>query len=210
MIEGDTQLTRVIVVDHSSQEDNEKEVDLFKATRETVVRRGTSAFADDWAIPNIYFDYSAYNQNVFMAFSMNYEIYVKDLEGNTLHVIKRPYENVKVGPKEKEVLADWALRNESSKWILDAYPDTIVALKSLKALPKGYLAVYRVTGAKMFEIDVYDPEGRFVYILKAPDEIAMEDARFYNFGFSTLQSRDEFSLYVEYKVKNLPEIFSTH
>jgi len=92
---------------------------------------------------------------------------------------------------------------------LDAYPDTIVAIKSVKALPRGYLAVYRVTGAKMFEIDVYDPEGKFVYILKVPDEISMEDAIFYDFGFATLENRDDFRFYVEYRIINLPEIFST-
>ena len=208
-IERDTEKSQVVFIDLSSQEEEGSEVNLHEATRKTVIRKGTSAFADDWAVPNVYYDYSAFSQNVFVVFSMNYEIYVKDLEGKTLHVINRPYENVKVGPKEKEILAAWALQNESSKWILDAYPDTLVAIKAVKALPKGYLAVYRVSGAKTFEIDVYDPEGRYIYVLKAPDEISMEDAIFYDFGFSTLENRNDFRYYVEYKVKNLPEIFSS-
>ena len=82
-----------------------------------------------------------------------------------------------------------------------------MAIKSVKTLPRGYLAVYRVSAPKMFEIDVFDPEGKFVYILKAPDEISMEEAHFYNFGFSTLEIRDDFRFYVEYRIKNLPEIF---
>jgi hypothetical protein len=207
-IEGDTEQSRVVVVDLLAQEDKESEVNLYEVTRETVIRKGSSAFADDLAVPNIYFDYSTYSQNVFISFSLNYEIYVKNLEGTTLHVIKRPYENVKIGLKEKQMLTEWATKRESMKWVLDAYPDTIVAIKSMKALPKGFLAVYRVTGANMFEIDVYDPEGRFVYILKVPDEISMDDAIFYDFGFSTLENRDDFRFYAEYKVKNLPEIFS--
>ena len=207
-IDGDTQQRRVEVVDLSIPEGTEDKINLYESTREWIIRKGRSAFADDWATPNIYYDYSAYSKNVFIALSSNYEIYVKDLGGKILHVIKRPYENVNVGPKEKEILADWARQNESSKWILDAYPDTLMAIKSVKALPKGYLAIYRISGAKMFEIDVYDPEGRFVYILKTPEAISMEDARFYDFGFSTLEIRDDFRFYVEYKVKNLPEIFS--
>ena len=207
-IDGDTEQRRVVVVDLSAQEDEKGEINLYEDTREWIIRKGRSAFADDWATPNIYYDYSAYSKNVFIALSLNYEIYVKDLEGKTLHVIERPYENVKVGPQEKEILADWTLQNESSRWILDAYPDSLVAVKSVKTLPKGYVAVYRVSGPKMFEIDVYDPEGRFVYILKVPAAISMEEARFYNFGFSTLESHDDFRFYVEYKVKNLPEIFS--
>jgi hypothetical protein len=208
IIEGDTEQRQVVLVDLSAQEDEEGVINLYQETREWIIRKGRSAFADDWATPNIYFDFSAFSRNVFIAFSLNYEIYVKDLEGTILYVIKRPYENVKVGPKEKEILTDWAMQHESSKWILDAYPETMAAIKSVKALPKGYLAVYRVSGPKMFAIDVLDPEGRFVYILKVPDAISMEDARFYNFGFSTLENRDDLRFYVEYKVKNLPEIFT--
>jgi len=208
-IEEDTEHRQVILADLSVQEGTEREISLYEDTREWIIRKGRSTFADEWATPEIYYDYSAFSQNVFIALNLNYEIYVKDLQGKTLHIIKRPYEVVKVGPKEKEIIVDWALQSDSSKWILDAYPDTLVAIKSVKALPRGYLAVYRVSGPKIFEIDVFDAEGRFVYILKASDEVSMEKARFYDFGFSTLETRNDFRFYVEYRVKNLPEIFTS-
>lgn len=207
-IEGDTQQRQVVLVDLSVLEGTEDKIHLYENTREWIIRKGSSAFGDQWVTPTIYYDYSAFSQRVFIALNLNYEIFVKDLEGKTQHVIERAYENVKIGPKEKEILTDWVSKRESTKWILDAYPDTLAAVKSVKALPRGYLAVYCVSGPKMFEIDVFDPEGRFVYILKVPDEISMEKASFYDFGFSTLESRDDFSFYVEYKVRNLPEIFS--
>ena len=206
-IEGDTEQRQVVLVDLSDQKDEGSEINLYEDTREWIIRKGSSAFADEWATPQIYYDYSAFSRCVFIALNLSYEIYVKDLEGKILHVIKKPYENVKVGPIEKEILADWALGRESSKWILDAYPEILVAIKSVKTLPRGYLAVYRVSGPKMFEIDVFDPEGKFVYILKAPDEISLEEAHFYNFGFSTLENRNDFRFYVEYRIKNLPDIF---
>jgi hypothetical protein len=208
-IDGDMEQRQVVVVDLSTQEDEKRETNLYENTREWIIRSGQSSFADSWITPNIFFDYSAYSHNVFIALSLNYEIYVKDLDGKILYVIKRPYENVKLGPEDKEILVSQSFRSGNTKWILDAYPDTLMAIKSVKVLPRGYLAVYRISGPKMFEIDVYDPEGRFVYILKVPDEISMEEAIFYDFGFSTLESRDEFSFYVEYKVKNLLEIFSS-
>lgn len=208
-IEADTQQREVVLVDLSITDGTGDEIILFENTREWAIRKGSSAFGDQWVTPRIYYDYSPFNRHVFIALNLNYEIYVKDLEGKTQHVIKRPHENVKIGPEEKEILTEWIPKGESTKWILDAYPDTLVAIKSVKTLPKGYLAVYRVSGPKMFEIDVFDPEGRFVYILKVPDEISMEKARFYDFGFSTLESREEFNFYVEYKVKNLPEIFAS-
>ena len=110
--------------------------------------------------------------------------------------------------KDKEKLVEWALANEAFKWILDAYPDTLIALRSMTTLPNGYLAVYRVSGPQLSEIDVFDPEGKYVCVLKAPSEILPGRTKFYDFGFSTLETIDDFPVYVEYGVKNLPEIFS--
>ena len=108
---------------------------------------------------------------------------------------------------QKEKLVKWALNNEAFKWILDAYPDTLVAIRSIATLPNGYLAVFRVSGPQIFEVDVFDQEGKYVYVFKAPSEILPGRTKFYEFGFSTLETKDDFPVYVEYRVKNLPEIF---
>ncbi len=209
IIEGDIEKRLIVLADLSDQENKEGEINLYQETREWIIRDGTSAFSDEWVTPILLFDYSVFSRCVFVSLSSNYEIFVKDLKGKTLHVIEKAYENLKVGPKEKDILLERILGRENARWIYDAYPDTMMALKSVKTLPRGYLAAYRITGPKMFAIDVFDPQGRFVYILRVPDGISMEDARFYDFGFSTLETRDDFNFYVEYKVKNLPEIFTS-
>jgi hypothetical protein len=79
----------------------------------------------------------------------------------------------------------------------------------MKALPKGYLAVYRISGQKEYEVDVFDDQGRYVYIIKTPDNINLDRAVFYDFGFSTAETVDDFPVYVESRIKNLPEIFDS-
>ena len=54
-----------------------------------------------------------------------------------MYVIERPYKNVKVSMEDKKKRLSWALKRESSKWMLSAYPDTLVAIKHIKTLPKG-------------------------------------------------------------------------
>jgi hypothetical protein len=93
--------------------------------------------------------------------------------------------------------------------LLDAYPDKLAALKQLKILPNGYLAVYRITGPMEYEVDVFDEQGRYMYKIVPPETIDFDRAVFYDFGFSTVETVDEFPVYVEYRIKNLPEIFST-
>jgi len=92
--------------------------------------------------------------------------------------------------------------------MLSVYPDTLVSIKQLKILPGGYLAVYRISGPKVIEIDVFDNEGKYLYVLKPPAGISLENAEFYDFGFATMEmTEDEFQVYVEYKITNLPDIF---
>jgi hypothetical protein len=54
---------------------------------------------------------------------------------------------------------------------------------------------------------VYDPEGKYVYIIKAPEDISLDRLAFYEFGFGIQEERDEMPVYMEYRIKNLPEIF---
>jgi hypothetical protein len=202
----DGQKRQVVLVNFKSPGWKE-DVVFYETTREWLVRKGPSAFSDEWATPSIDLAYCPLSGKVYTALNLEYTIMVKDLGGDSLYVIDRPYEPIRLTAKDKEIMADWALKGESSRWILDAYPDTLAALYDICALPRGYLAALRISGPKKFEIDVYDPEGRYVYLLRLPEGVKLEGHRFYSFGFSTRETRDEYPVYQEYRVKNLPAIF---
>ena len=91
---------------------------LFELTKEEwMIRKDRSAFADSWSCPALLFTYCPGTRTVFYALNQAYQIHAADPEGNPVRIIHRVHQPVKVGPKDKELLASWALRNEQSRWI---------------------------------------------------------------------------------------------
>jgi hypothetical protein len=181
---------------------------FIEARNVGMIRVGNRAFGDDWGVPDLEFAADPQNNKVYVVLTSEYKITVKDIDGNTLYVIQRPYENIKVSRADIVKMMPWVEERERSRWILDAYPDHLVAITEMAILPSGFLAVYRVSGPREAEIDIYDPDGRYVYIMKLPEGMELRHAVFYDFGFSTQETRDDMPVYVEYRVKNLPEIFA--
>lgn len=202
---------RSSVILEKLDEDEQEATTLYEADVEGVIRfvqgTRTSMFANDWIVPKIVYTFNEEYKRVYLALNTDYKIYVKNLAGDTLYVINRPYNRIRVNTKEKETILGPIVKNEAWKWMLGACPDTLVAIKDLKTLPNGYLAVYRVSGAKQFEIDVYDPEGKYVYLIKIPEDLVFEREQFFDIGFFNIEPREDFRVYVEYRIKNLPEIF---
>ncbi len=209
--DDDGWIERISLVNLSPDKEKESsEIDFYKERNvgfiESKDRR--AGFSDPWGVPDIKFAYDQANQKLYVGLNTEYKIYVKNLKGEILYVIEKPYEHVKVNMEDKKKILYWAEKSESSKWALSAYPDTLVAIKDIKILPKGHLAVYRVSGVQTYEVDVFDPEGRFMYIIKPPEGISLDDVKFYDFGFATTKTQeDEFLVYTEYSINNLPDIF---
>ena len=91
--------------------------------------------------------------------------------------------------------------------MLDAYPDRFVAVLKIAPLPNGYLAVFRVSGPAMFEIDVFSPKGEYLYALIPPPDVKMNSISFFSTGFATVEEAEDYNVYREYRINNLPEIF---
>jgi len=198
------QSRRVTLVNMAIKED----IVFFEAVREWLIRKGNSVFGESWATPSIYYAYCPFSDRVFAALNEEYKIHVYDLEGKVIQIIERPYKYVKVNLEDKKKLLPWAAKEESWKWALSAYPDTLAAIRDLVLLPKGYLAVFRIVGPKKFEIDVYGLDGKLVYILKLPEGITLERSKFYDFGFVIKETKEDgLEVYAEYKIKNFPDIF---
>ena len=97
------QLRKAVLFDLST----EAEVVFFEAIREWLIRKDTSAFNNEWATPAIHYVYCSHTKKVYIALNEAYKIFVKDLDGNMLHVIERPYMQVSVGRKDKEKILEW-------------------------------------------------------------------------------------------------------
>lgn len=187
----------------------EKAIDLLRAENIGMIRNPSlqSAFADEWGTPRFFFAGDASLKRVYCGLNTKYSISVRDYEGRMLRVIERAYEYVKISRRDVEELMAWALKDERSKWMLSAYPDRLIAIKEVMPLPKGYLAVFRVSGVKKFEIDVFDSQGLYLYAVLPPPDVKMDEVHFFSFGFGTVEESGDYPVYREYWIKNLPEIF---
>jgi hypothetical protein len=66
--------------------------------------------------------------------------------------------------------------------------------------------VSRITGIKSVEIDIFDGNGVFVYLLKLPDGVP-DSFMFYGDKLTVIKQEDNSSIYIQYQITNLPEIF---
>ena len=181
-------------------------VDYRKAKDVGMIKKGNSAFNDHWATPNLYWFYDGYKNRVFTVLNTDYKISAHDLSGENLFVFDKAHTNISPSPGELEAFLK---ENRKNAWelIFRLYPDELCAIRDIKCLPKGYVAVYVITGLGSFNIDVYDSEGRFLYVLKPPQGVSLEHSKFYDFGFALREEKEDRDIYMEYRVKNLPEIF---
>ena len=166
-------------------------------------------FSDLWATPNFYYVYNPVTEKIFGGLNSDYKIFVKDLDGKTEAVIEKPYQPVRFSAEQKKEASRWKPDDEFAKWKLSVYPDTQLAIRAMKILPNGFLAVYRFSGFKEYEVDIFNLEREYLYALKVPQDIALERAQVCTFGFATVENRDDMPVYVEYRVKNLPALFKS-
>jgi hypothetical protein len=185
------------------------DVDMIQGIGIGTIRNksGKGGLVDPWGTPNLCFAYDQKAHKVYAAINTEYKIFVKNMKGETLSVIEKKHENARISRKDVEAMFGKQVENDTFKWILDAYPDRLVAMNSIQPLPNGCLLVRRVSSPKKAEMDVFDGEGRYIYVLEAPKAISFDVVTFHNRGFALVDSTGEFPVYVDYRITNLPDIF---
>ena len=185
---------------------------LMEGTNLGMIRLPRGGFGDSWGTPDIEYAVDRTEKKIYVAMKTEYKIHVKDQEGQTLYVIEKPYKPIRLSSKDKETMLEFFIQRQSDRkaMYLNAYPDELMAIKEMKVLPKGYLAVYRISGLKKYVIDIFDDNGNYVYAIEPSESRPLDRADFYDFGFITVETVDDFLFYFEYWIKNLPEIFSVH
>lgn len=183
---------------------------LMEGTNLGMIRLPRGGFGDGWGTPDIEYAVDRMEKKIYVAMKTEYKIHVNDKEGQTLYVIEKPYIPIKLSSKDKETMLEFFIqrRSDRKQMYLNAYPDELNAIKKMKVLPKGYMAVYRISGLKKYVIDIFEESGKYVYMIEQPEDYPLDEADFYDFGFTTVETVDDFPVYVEYRITNLPEIFS--
>lgn len=203
------EIIRTLKFVRCSMAGEERELDLLQGENIGMIRDAATGrgFADGWGTPQFFYSGDPAVQRIYCGLNTEYFIQVKDYSGKDLFVIQRPYEYVKVGRSDVEKLWPGNLKDERSKWILSAYPNRLVSIKEVQPLPGGHIAVFRISGLKQLEVDVYDDKGQYQYALAFPSSVQLENVRFLPFGFAMAEAEGDYRVYREYRIKNLPEVF---
>jgi hypothetical protein len=201
---------KILLINLSSAKTNKAStISFFQASNVGMIKMKGGGFDAPYVTPRIDFSYDHKNKKLFAALNTEYKIYVKNLKGEILFIIERPYKKVRLSSKDKKKLLAAVFRpGPVEPSALSACPDKLVAIKDIKILPKGYIAVYRITSPEVFEVDVFDPDGRYIYIMEPPPGTSLENVKFHSRGFATIVEKEDKLVYVDYKIKNLPEIFA--
>lgn len=200
------QQNNIISLVQIPDEDKEKILyDYLKAKDIGMIRQGNSAFADRWATPRIKWLFDRERQKVYTSINTKYEIKVMELNGKVNLIFDREFHKAKPTLQEKKNHIDKTFK--SREWILKAYPNELCAIREMRLLPKGFLAVFSIKGIESLSIDIFDEKGKFQYVIEAPDDISLIDAIYTDRGVSTIKVEEDRNIYIEYRISNLPEIF---
>lgn len=156
---------------------------------------------------------TAYNRgegNLYLFITNDYKIMVKNLQGETKLIIHRDYQNKILDDSDKEdivgMFRDWP--EDRKKLLKESLPGTFCAITGIEFIPRDHFVVRRKVGFRKDEADIFDKEGRFVYALKTSKEIPnFIRLRFFRNKVMIIKKLDDRDVYVQYRVKNLPEIF---
>jgi hypothetical protein len=189
----------------------ESTFDLLSALNIGTIKNpaGQGGVSEGWATPNFFYCSDPEQKRIFYGLKQEYKILVKDYAGKDLLVIERPWERIKIGRKDIDVLFPEAAKEERLKWVYSAFPNRFLAIKDIRPMPKGFLGVFRITGPEKMELDVFDPEGRYLYAVKLPEKPRSYQLEFFASGYAVIEYEmaDGYAVYREYRIKNLPEIF---
>jgi len=192
-----------------SMDGEDKAVDLLQAENIGMIRNpnGQGGFGEGWGTPNFFYAADPERERILCGLNTEYKIQVKDYSGKNILVIEKAYEPIKARRADVEKIMSWSLKDERSKWMIAAYPDRFVAITNIRLLPQGHFAVFRVSGPEMFEIDIFSPAGECLCALIPPEGVKMSEAVFFSSGFALIEPDGDYSVYREYRIKNLPEVF---
>ncbi len=142
--------------------------------------------------------------------SNQYKIYIKNLEGETQKIIERKFEKIKIkdSDKDKIVKAFNNINDWQKKTIKENLPENFCVISSIKVLPGDYILAYVIKGAGDIEMDLFDDRGRFLYILKYPENFDLYYTEFMEKKLIGIREESESDRYIEFEILNYDEIFT--
>jgi len=148
---------------------------------------------------------------IFVCSNREYVITAKNPDGTTRMIIHNGYEKIGLDEAAKDNILQLIaprLPPEARLSTKEQLPPALNAIWGMTVLPNGYLAVKRITGLESVEIDLFDREGRLIStILPSPAIPDLRGVTIFENSIGVISELAEKNIYVEYRVKNMKEIF---
>jgi len=163
--------------------------------------------------PRIGYSYNSLNNLIYCYYNFDYSIMVIGLDGKMQKVIHKEHQPMKLKEQEIERLAKGFKQMGWPPYYVDAYKRTppekyLPVIRKIYLLPNNYLGVVRCIDLDTDELDIFDSEGRFTYILKTSKNIPdLTGVYFFKNSIGVIIHEDEREVFIEYKIKNLPKIY---
>lgn len=191
--------------------------DLFKSARENIgytnIKDNDGKIRFTVALFGITPDYrSVYNMtadSIIQCLTDDGRIYIKNQKGDLKKTIDCKFKNWRLTENDKnDVMASFTAFPEDLKnMVRKNLPGKMLAISSIKLLPKGYFAVYYNKNFAAREIRIFDKAGIFRYVVLFPEESSDRPVIFTKNGLAKVEWKEERDLYIEYRITNLAGVF---
>jgi len=137
------------------------------------------------------------------------KIYIKNRQGYLINSVDSGFKSKILDENDRDdVLNNFVgFPDDLKNMVRKNLPRKMLAISSLKVLPKGHFAVYLNKDFSERDIWVFDKDGRFQYIFDFPGKTSIRPSLFTKNGFAANERGGDRDFYIEYKIKNMPEIF---
>lgn len=164
-------------------------------------------------IPDMLVKVDISTKKCFIALNNEYKIYQKDFSGNTEIIIEKSFQPIELTTADKDsVISDFGDVPTEVKTILHkVFPNAMCAFRGIDILSGNYLAVERFIDYNKCVLDIFDKNGRFLYVFQPPDIMKLKVGKIFKDKFMTIIEEDDNDIYIEYKIDNLPnEMYQTN
>lgn len=163
--------------------------------------------------PRIQYRYDPHQKMVYCFFNYEYTVYAIDLQARLKTIVHREHNPERLTGAELDAFADSFRRQGWPDYHIEMFrknppEECWPSIGSITLLPRGYFGVIRNTSREQREMDIFGPDGRFIYIIKESGEIKdIVMLNFFDDRVGIIYHREDIDVYKEFRVMNLPGIY---